>query len=575
MIHNNSLTSKHTSLRLSYYPTLHLLTLLTCASLLTACGGSGGSSSNGGNPSGTVSSSVSTASSTSSTSEASSTSSSISSSAASSSSSSSSSTASSSSSASSSTSSQSSPTTLTLGGANALLRQKLINDAPHVANTGIVLGTTRQTPADTKARVNVLQTAQPAAGKTLDLNLSVIWDPQNGSAPQSGNFAVTNLYNGGALTCSSASNTCSDGLHTISMAESLVNYMSQSLDPSFSNSNGDNTTLFGRFLKASSILCAFSQIALPNTLDSDGLPMIRSYTIKFPADTANNIYQPYAQGGCDVSVDLAGTSTVATVTNVSSTNFTKKMSLATVDAAVTIWLKLDNQNGVYNLMEIEDQRVSGFYAVKRTVAYMSGLSSAASSKIVAEHINIGSVVADATSCIASTKVGPSWRCGFDYDRVLIDEHQDIAYSVTNAGRPGADDGSINKPDYYVQYTAAGSPLELAATCGGSKKCINGTLAISFTAGGQKFPTDSSIYPSAFYDYNGCVDFRTKLIVTDGSLNCDVAGQSVLMTGGAASMIEQTRQRYVTDVMATLLSGTNENTTLPFSSANDIYSAVSQ
>lgn len=39
------------------------------------------------------------------------------------------------------------------------------------------------------------------------------------------------------------------------------------------------------------------------------------------------------------------------------------------------------------------------------------------------------------------------------------------------------------------------------------------------------------------------------------------------------MIEQTRLLYVTDVVATLLTNTNENTTLVFTGSSDIYTAV--
>jgi hypothetical protein len=144
--------------------------------------------------------------------------------------------------------------------------------------------------------------------------------------------------------------------------------------------------------------------------------------------------------------------------------------------------------------------------------------------------------------------------------------------VSTMGSPSTstDATGVAAPTNYIRYTAAAKPSALAACTAGAS--CTGTLGLSVTADGQQMPATAGVYPSAGNAYAACVDLASRSIATDDTLTCDVTGASVLAAGGASAMIEATRLVYTGDVMATLLAGTNDNTTLAFTSATDIYTA---
>lgn len=118
----------------------------------------------------------------------------------------------------------------------------------------------------------------------------------------------------------------------------------------------------------------------------------------------------------------------------------------------------------------------------------------------------------------------------------------------------------------MQYTAAGQPSGLG-TCSAGGSC-SANLALSFTASGQA--DASGTYASAGNEYDGCIDVTSRALSNDGSLSCDLTGVPILASAGAATTIELTRQVYVGDVMATLLTNTTASTTLAFTNGSDMY-----
>ena len=443
--------------------------------------------------------------------------------------------------------------------ASADAQKKIMSELPHLTSASIVTGL-NDAPL---FRWRGLFSEAVAA----DFGLSAIWDPESGAAPQGSDFAVINAYIGGGFTCSTPDvNTCTKDGVTVAGLESLKNYMGQALDPNFKNSNGASITLFGRLQSALMVPCALGQ--LTTTLDTDGLPPVGALTLNFPSDTTNAVYQPASSGGCGLPATMAGMSVSGTVTAVSAGAYAKKIALSTGGGSQAVWIKLDSTAGTMDLMTLEDQRPQR-YAADRTIVHMSNLGTAGAAKVAFEYVSMGSADgSNSDSCFSSN----GWTCDFDLHRGFIDEAADVAVLMSSSGSPAADGDATGAtaPTNYIRFAAAAKPSVLAA-CAAGGSC-SGTLALSITADGQHMPITAGYYPSAGNAYAACVDLAARSITTDDTLACDVTGTSILASGGASAMIESTREIYAGDVMATLLAGTTDSTTLAFTGAADIYTA---
>jgi len=386
-----------------------------------------------------------------------------------------------------------------------------------------------------------------------DLGLSVIWDPENGSPPLSTDFSMVNLYTGGGFTQVGTSNNCTNGTITVPCNESLKNFMGQALNPDFQNSNGASTTIFGRLDSALTTICAMGYLVPPAQIDTDGLPVAGTLTVVLPGDVTSTIYQSFSAGGCGVSPSDAGQTLSIVVTAVTSTNYTKMLSIPGMSN--TVWLKLDATGGNLNVMTIEDQRPHGRYAVDRAIAHITGINTPGAGTTAFEYISIGSNVSSSDSCYANGM----WQCDFELHRVYIDEANNVAYLISNNGSPGDASGGTGPSVGYTQYTAAAQPASLK-TCSTGGTCT-GVLAFSFT---------SNILASAADEYDGCVNLVDRSLASSGSLSCTGSVTGVSVLANASAMVNSTRLAFVGDVVATLLDNTNANTTLAFDSAATIY-----
>ncbi|HTC52605.1 MAG TPA: hypothetical protein VK700_11780 [Steroidobacteraceae bacterium] len=456
------------------------------------------------------------------------------------------------------------PAPATLSSSIAVMQQNIAAEAPHVDNSNVVTAFNwkRMLRSRRWQGLNLISTAY--AGES---NLSAIWDPENGSAPMTGDFAVENMYIGGAFNCDPSTNSCTNGTVTVPEWESLKNYIGQGLDPDFQNSNGAATTVFGRLNSALMVVCVMAQVVPPASLDTDGLPMAGALTLNFPSSTTSTVYQSIGSGGCGVQSSLAGASLSAIVTAVTSTNYTKQMVLNVGQDAITIWAGLTPATGGMNVMVIDDERSTGRYDVGRTIVQMTGANSPGNAVVLFEYLSLGSNIAGSQ---ISCWTGTQWNCDYEFHRGVINESTNQAFLVSNIGLPGDGSGGTGAPVTYVQYTVAGQPSALKSCTAGSS--CDATLALSVTAGGQVEPSSNTIYPSAGMSFNACVNASTRAISDDGVLSCDVTGSDVL-TGGASNMIEQTRQKFITDVVADLLDVTTASTTLSFTGASDIYTVA--
>lgn len=452
-------------------------------------------------------------------------------------------------------SSTSSSQSVSLPQAVAAMQKNLNTQTPHVVNSSTV------TAFNWRQLKRNLMGIFMSDALAADFGLGTIWDPESGSPPTGNDFGLTNLYIGGGFTCDS-SNTCTNGTVSVPGVESLTNYMGQALDPGFENSNGASITVFGRMKNAQMVLCVMGQALPAASIDTDGLPVLGTVTLSFPSDTSNVVYQATSSGGCGVSSSLAGQSVPLTVTAASSANYAKQISMS-LQNPIVMWLKLDASAGVFNFMSVEDQRPSGRYAVDRTIVNITGIGTSGSQTVRYEYVGLGSASSDSTSCYAN-----GWKCDYEFHRVFIDQTANTAYLLSNDSPPGDSSGGTGAPTQYVQYTAAGSPNSLSSCSAGST--CSATLALSFTAAGQS--DASGVYPSAGNEYDGCVNAASRVLSDDGSLACDLTGVPVLASGGASATIESTREVYVGDVVATLLTNTTASTTLAFTNGSDMYTA---
>jgi hypothetical protein len=253
-----------------------------------------------------------------------------------------------------------------------------------------------------------------------------------------------------------------------------------------------------------------------------------------------------------------------TVTAVSSANYTKQISL-TVQNPIIMWLKLDASAGIFNFMSVEDQRPSGRYAADRTIVNITGIGTSGSETVRYEYVGIGSASSASTSCYANGQ----WNCDYEFHRVFIDQTANTAYLLSNDSPPADSSGGTGAPTQYVQYTATAQPTSLGS-CSTGTSCT-ATLALSFTAAGQQ--DASGVYPSVGNEYDGCINVASRALSNDGSLACDMTGVSILASGGGSATIEQTREVYIGDVMATLLANTTASTTLAFTNGTNMYTAA--
>jgi len=457
---------------------------------------------------------------------------------------------------SSSASSATSSTAVSLPQAVAAMQKNLNTQTPHVVNSSTV------TAFNWRKSMRNLRGIFMSDAMAADLGLSVIWDPESGSAPTGNDFGLTNLYIGGGFTCDD-SNNCTKGSVTVPGVESLTNYMGQALDPNFENSNGASITIFGRMKNAQMVLCIMGQILPAASTDTDGLPVVGAVTLSFPADTSGTVYQAPSSGGCGVPSSMAGTSLSLTVLAASSANYTKQITTS-LQNPIVMWLKLDAAAGVFNFMSLEDQRPSGRYDIDRTIVNITGIGTPGSETVRYEYVDIGSATSGSTSCYANG----GWKCDYEFHRVFIDAAANTAYLLSNDSPPGDPSGGTGASNQYLQFTATGEPSNLSS-CSAGGTC-SATLALSFTAGGQS--DQSGFYPSAGNEYDGCVNVASRVLSDDGSLACDLTGVPVLASGGASAMIELTREVYVGDVVATLLANTTASTTLAFTNGTDMYTA---
>jgi hypothetical protein len=233
-----------------------------------------------------------------------------------------------------------------------------------------------------------------------------------------------------------------------------------------------------------------------------------------------------------------------------------------------MWMGLDLSAGTLHFMQLEDQAGStGRNAVDRSILSASGLNSAATTVLLYEYASMGftGIRNSGPSCWS----GSQWNCDYELHRMYINGATDVAYILTNNSPPGDASGTTGAPTSYVQYTGAAKPIELASCT--SSSCSQ-TLALSMGLLGQNNANGTSATTTA--DYNGCVNASTRVISTDNSLSCSLTGVSI-NSGNTSGVIELSRQFYggLTSGAPSILTNTNGNTTLSFTGASDIYTAV--
>ena len=437
------------------------------------------------------------------------------------------------------------PTVSGLSSAVTQFQSTVSGSTPHVVNASPLTAFLRSmNPLD--RLFDVL--GEKAYASTV-LGLGSIWDPESGGALLSGDLGILNLYNG---------NT------TISVKD----YMGEALDPNFINSNKASTTIFGRLKLATMVTCVLSHLV--TSMDTDGLPVAGPLSLTMPLSTSDPVYTT-----CGLPAMMAGMSlpslTVAKVT--SGSNFTKSMTMSLGTSTVTLYLKLDVTAGVFNFMNVEDQSTggsSGRNAVDRTIVMMSGLNTAGHAHTLFEYANMGysGTRNGAPSCYTSGQ----WSCSYEFHRGYIDQATDTSLILSNDGNPGDASGGTGAPAEFVQYTAAGRPVELAACTASS--CAE-DLALSVGMIGQTAAISRApITSTNGVDYNACVNVSTRGIDADNTLACTHVTGTTVNSGSPTGVVEASRQFYsqTTSGVPNILSS-GANTLLSFTGATDIYTAA--
>jgi hypothetical protein len=414
------------------------------------------------------------------------------------------------------------------------------------------------------------------AARAASSGLSGIWDPATGSYPVGAEVGFSNNYMTSGWSCSSTGsgagqyNQCTkSGQSAVPNLISAKSYIGQMLDPQFTNDQGHAAGPVGDLQEQGmTILCAIGKLA--TSFDTDGTPSVGTQNITFPSSQTDTIYQAMSSNGCGLAYQqsLAGQTFAATITAVSSANYTKQISLNLSGDSVTIWIGLNLAAGNLYLMQLNDQSGAGSNYAMRSIFAGTGLNSAATSKILFEYGNMGYPLTrnGGASCYSSGQ----WQCTFVFERLFIDSGHDVAYVISNRGYPGDSSGSLNNaPTYYTQLFGAGKPNEIGACT--SASCTT-TIALSMAASGASMANGSSASLSG--DYNACVLAYDRSITTDNSLTCDLTGTTV-NGGSSTGVIELSRQFYagMTNNIPNVVANTNSSTALSFTDGSTIFSTA--
>lgn len=418
--------------------------------------------------------------------------------------------------------------------------------------------------------------------------LAAIWGTP--SVSPSGTPALVSLNNiflGGAstgvtqgattTTCtgpsgSPASPDCPAG--TYNNQESLVDYISQEMTPTFHNTNGASTTLFGRLNSALGIPCVIGHL-IPN-IDTDGLPSVGVQSFTMPADGTNVVYQSQSSGGCGMATSMAGRTLTVTVSAVTGSRYYNKKMTLNAGNPIVVYMKLDLANGIFNMMNVEDQRGSGRYAVDRSIINMTGMNTSGGTTIALEYISTGSQCSGVACGGGTTEWnGSSWQVDFEFHRVFIDQANDVGYLLSTDGTPGDSSGSVSSGGVAnrVIFTAAGKPNEIAACSDGS---CSQDIAMSVGFVGQKDGNGGTTIGQATNsvnttDYDGCVNVGSIDVAIDNVTTCN--GLAVSSAASAATPVDTIRAYYSADVVVNLLNTSTSTYGLAFTNGSDIYTAT--
>ena len=391
------------------------------------------------------------------------------------------------------------------------------------------------------------------------------------------------------FTCTNSAAYCPTP-GTYAMSQSLKDYVGQQMSSGFFNSNGSSTTLFGRLNSALGIPCVIGHLI--NSVDTDGLPVAGTYSITFPGDTSNIIYQTASNGGCGMGSNMAGQGPISiTFANVTGSSYYNKSMSLNVGNQISVYLKLDIPNGILNIMSVESQLSGGRYAADRTIVNMSGMNTSGGTKIAFEYVSAGSNCTaggaagnSMANCgtknglgtgaaVSSSYNGSNWTTDFEFHRGYIDQANDVAYLLSHHGSPGKTDGSVDAthPASRVMFTAAGKPNEISActatSCSQKIAMSFGFVGQNDGGGGQSIGEAANAVNST--DFNGCVGVSGLASTDDSTLaTCGVTGTAA---SAAQNMVDLARAHYSADAV-TVITGSDGSTGLAFTNGTNMYTA---
>jgi hypothetical protein len=436
---------------------------------------------------------------------------------------------------------------------------------------------------------------------TISAGTTLIMTTPDGSPGPSGTLTLSSGTGDGTITfsavsknlvfsCDDTAGYCPSPGTLYNTSEALVDYVGQELSSSFKNTNGSSVTIFGRLNSTLSIGCALGTMI--TDLDTDGLPTLGIHSVTFPSDTSNTVYKSSSSGGCGMDTSMAGQTVSLTFTAVTgSSNYTKQASL-NVGNQITLYMKLDKTNGIFNFMQIENQIGSSRYAADRTILHMTGLNSTSGTQLGFEYISAGSNCTAGTdpgntlgncgtsngdgtgSPVTSGYNGTNWVTDFEFHRGFIDTANDVAYLFSSNGAPGKSDGTVDTTHVSQRsiFTASGKPNEISSCTAGS---CSQKIAVGFGLVGENGGTGSVTVGEAVdsvntTDFNGCVAVNTLAVTDDSTLTtCGVTGTNA---STAAQVMDTIRAHYAADAISTLVNGASGSTAFPFTNGSDIYTA---
>ncbi len=304
---------------------------------------------------------------------------------------------------------------------------------------------------------------------------------------------------------------------------SIKEQIGQAMDPKFTNPNGANITVFGRFKNAVRILCALDFMIKEK--DENGMPKDGIYQAQLTLRAGSEVARRC--GFEDVGEEREMSLTIAVQEPASTAVYSKQIiiNMEGMENPFTFYLKMDSE--AIRVATIEAQVSDSRNFASRTLVDYDRVKDVLRFEYLSQ--------------------GFSADSGNELERIFIDGKAKKGYLLSHYGTSAASHFQQN-----FQFLASGSPVDAERQ----------SVAVSVGYLGQQADNGAAIS-----DLNACVNPVDGSIQVDDSLNCQLTGFPISRATGIQASFDA--HATAGDLKA------DEATSIRFHNETDVHTAVSQ